>query len=236
MGFFKDIFGRSGRVVRGQVNKAMDSMESATFESTLKQSVKDMKTELTRVVKASAEAMSNTNRLDAEYARYVKQSEEWQGRARKALEAGNDDLARKALVKKREADTQAESLKPAVDKAQETADMLKRQVMELKRKIDEAERMAGTLIARKNAAKAQKKVSQALAGVAEGDNAFAAIRGMEENVAREEAAAKAYESLSLDENDELAKEFEELDDSAGTVDSELDSLKKELESGQRSGS
>ncbi len=235
MGFFKDFFGRSSRVVKGQVNKAMDSMENATFESTLRQSVKDMKTELARVVKASAEAMSNTNRLEAEYERYQRQSEEWQGRAKKALNAGNEELARKALVKKNEADAQVESLKPAVDKARETSGMLKEQVLNLKRKISEAERMAGTLIARKNAARAQKKVSQALAGVADGDNAFAAIQGMEEKVAREEAAAKAYESLSLDENDELAKEFEALDESSGSIDADLDALKKEVESGKQKG-
>lgn len=229
MGFFKDIFGRGSRVARGQANKAMSALEDATFESTLKQSVKDMKTELTRVVRASAEAMSNTNRLEAEYDKYNKEVEEWKNRAVKALQSGKEDLAKKALLKKGECEAQLASMQTSVENARQTSNTLKKQVGELKRKIEEAERMAGTLIARKNAARAQKKVSQALAGAAEGDNAFAAIKAMEESVNRDEAAAKAYETLSMDEDSELAKEFADLDNGSSSVDADLDALKKELE-------
>jgi len=226
MGFFKDIFSRGSRVAKGQVNRGMDALEDATFESTLKQSVKDMKEELNKVVRASADAMSNTNRLEAEFNKYNQQTQDWYKRAKKALEAGNEDLAKKALAKKQESESQVESLRPGVEKAQQTTDMLKKQITDLRRKIQEAERMSGTLIARKNAAKAQKKVAQALAGVGEGDNAFAAIKSMEESVARDEAAAKAYETLSVDDDSDLAKEFEALD--ATPVDADLEKLKQEL--------
>lgn len=226
MGFFSDLFGRSGRVVRGQMNKGMDKIEDATFEATLKQTVRDMKAELNNVVRSSADAMSNHNRLEAEHSKYAKQSQEWHERAKKALEAGNEDLARKALAKKSEADSQVASMQDAVDKARQTKDMLKSRVNELKRKIEEAERNAGTLIARKNAAKAQKKVSQALAGVGEADNAFAAIKTFEESVAREEASAQAYETLSLDGDADLMKEFEALD--VTSTDDDLEALKREL--------
>lgn len=226
MGFFKDLFSRSGRVAKGQINKGMDALEDATFESTLKQSVRDMKEELNRVIRASAEAMSNYNRLEAEYNRYQKQSGDWEERAVKALEAGKEDLAKKALGKKAEMLKQVDSLAPGVEKARQTTEMLKKQVNDLKRKIEEAERMAGTLIARKNAAKAQKKVAQAIAGVGSGNNAFQAIKNMEESVARDEAAAQAYEELAVDEGSDLAKEFEELD--TDSVDDELEALKKKL--------
>ena len=85
MPFLSDIFGRMGRVVRGQANQGMDVIEDATFESTVKQTVADMKEELNRVVRASASAMSNYNRLDAEYQKYVRQSQEWKDRAGMAL-------------------------------------------------------------------------------------------------------------------------------------------------------
>ena len=54
----------------------------------------------------------------------------------------------------------------------------------------------------------------------------AAIKSMEESVAREEAAAKAYEELSVDTDSDLAKEFEALD--TATVDDDLEKLKKEM--------
>src|ERR1700742_3943267 len=106
MAFLQDIFSRVGRVARGQANQGVDAIEDATFEATVKQTVLDMKTELNKVVQASAGAMSNYNRLDAEYQKYVRQAAEWKGRAGQALDAGNEDLARKALAKKSEADKQ----------------------------------------------------------------------------------------------------------------------------------
>jgi phage shock protein A len=204
----------------------MDVLEDATFESTVKQTVRDMKAELNRVVRASADAMSNHNRLEAEYQKYVRQGDEWKERAKKALEAGNEDLARKALAKKSECDRQIQSMEASVESARKTSENLKKQVGDLKRKIQEAERNASTLIARKNAAKAQKKVAQALAGVGEADNAFAALNSFEESVARDEASAKAYESMSTDADEELEAEFAKLDTTS--VDSDLEALKKEL--------
>lgn len=226
MSFFGNIFGRASRVARGQANKGMDVVEDATFESTIKQTVRDMKAELNRVVRASAEAMSNHNRLEAEYQKFVRQSAEWRGRARSALEAGNEDLAKKALAKKAECDKQVGMMQASVDAARATSEKLKDQVQDLKHRIEEAERNASTLIARKNAAAAQRKVAEAMSGVGEADNAFAALESFEESVAREEAQAQAFSSLSLSKDDELMAEFDQLD--TGGVDADLDALREEL--------
>ncbi|MBV9269222.1 MAG: PspA/IM30 family protein, partial [Acidobacteriaceae bacterium] len=158
MGFFSDIFNRAGRVARGQANQGMNAIEDATFETTVRQTVADMKTELNNVVRASAAAMSNYNALDAEYQKYVRQSQDWKTRAGQALDAGNEDLAKKALAKKAEADKQVASLQTAVESARKASDSLKTQVVDLKHKIEEGERTATTLVARKNAATAQRKV------------------------------------------------------------------------------
>ena len=190
------MFNRTGRVARGQVNQGVSALEDATFEATVRQTVADMKTELNNVVRSSAMAMSNYNRLDSEYQKYVKQSQEWKDRAGLALDAGNEDLAKKALARKAESDRQVASLQTAVEQAQKASDSLKNQVGELKRKIDEGERTATTLVARKNAAMAQRKVSEALAGVGKADNAFAQLSHFEESVAKEEATAKAFGELA----------------------------------------
>jgi phage shock protein A len=226
MPFLSDIFGRMGRVVRGQANQGMDVIEDATFESTVKQTVADMKEELNRVVSASAMAMSNYNRLDAEYQKYVRQSQEWKDRAGMALDAGNEDLAKKALAKKAESDTQVNSMQQAVEAARQTSEKLKQQVGELKRKIDEGERTATTLVARKNAAMAQRKVSEAMAGVGHADNAFAQLNRFEESVSKEEATAKAFDQLaSAGKDEDLEKQFAQL--GTHSVDAELEALKKE---------
>jgi phage shock protein A len=226
MAFLTDIFSRMGRVARGQANSGVDAMEDATFESTVRQTVADMKAELNNVVRASAVAMSNYNRLDAEYQKYVRQAQEWKDRAGLALDAGNEDLAKKALERKAESDRQVASMQQSVEQAQATSEKLKSQVGELKRKIDEGERTATTLVARKNAAAAQRKVAEAMAGVGSADNAFAALNRFEETVSKEEATAKAFDQLaSTGKDDDLEAQFAAL--GGHSVDAELAALKAE---------
>jgi phage shock protein A len=226
MGFFSDFFGRAGRVARGQANQGLDAVEDATFEATVKQTVLDMKTELNNAVRASAMAMSNYNRLEAEYQKYVRQSEEWKNRAGLALDAGNEELARKALARKTECDRQVNQMQASVTAAQQASEGLKQQVLELKRRIEEGERTATTLVARKNAALAQRKVAEALAGVGKADNAFAQLGRFEESVSREEATAKAFNQLAAAGKDEtLEAQFAQLE--GGSVDDELAALKRE---------
>jgi phage shock protein A len=204
----------------------MSAVEDANFEATVRQTVADMREELAKAVRASAVAMSNHNRLEAEYQKYVRQAQEWKERAGKALDAGNEDLAKKALLKKGESDRQVASLQTAVDQARQASETLKSQVAELKRKIEEGERTATTLVARKNAAQAQRKVAEALAGVGNADNAFAALGKFEESVAKEEATAKAFNQIGAAGKDEdLEKEFAALE--GGSVEDELAALKRE---------
>ena len=226
MAFFSDIFSRAGRVARGQANAGMSAVEDATFEATVRQTVADMKTELNNVVRSSAMAMSNYNQLDAEYQKYLRQSQDWKARAGQALDAGNEDLAKKALAKKAESDKQVASLQTAVEQAQKASESLKTQVADLKHRIEEGERTATTLVARKNAAMAQRKVSEALAGVGKADNAFAQLSNFERSVAKEEATAKAFDQLaSAGKDDNLEAEFAQL--AGHTVDADLEALKRE---------
>jgi phage shock protein A len=232
MPFLGDVFGRVGRVVRGQTNAGVDALEDATFESTVKQTVADMKTELNNVVRSSAVAMSNYNRLDAEYQKYVRQAQEWKDRAGMALDAGNEDLAKKALAKKAECDRQVASMQTSVQQAQATSEKLKSQVAELKAKIEEGERTATTLVARKNAAMAQRKVAEAMSGVGSADNAFSQLNRFEDTVAKEEATAKAFDDLaSTGKDDDLEKQFAQL--GGHTVDAELAALKAERQAAKQ---
>jgi phage shock protein A len=154
----------------------------------------------------------------------VRQSQEWFARASQALDAGNEELAKKALAKKAEAEQQVNAMQPGVYAARNASEQLKRQVAELKRRIEEAERTATTLVARKNAALAQRKVAEALSGVAEADNAFAALKSFEESVAREEARAQAFEQIAATgSNDAIEAEFAALE--GGRIDQELAALK-----------
>ena len=117
-------------------------------------------------------------------------------------------------------------MQTAVESARQTSEKLKTQVIELKRKIEEGERTATTLVARKNAAAAQRKVAEAMSGVGNADNAFSALNRFEESVSKEEATAKAFDQLaSAGKDEDLEAQFAALGSKG--VDSELEALKRE---------
>ena len=73
---------------------------------------------------------------------------------------------------------------------------------------------------------AQRKVSEALAGVGKADNAFAVLSTFEQSVAKEEATAKAFDQLaSAGKDTNLEAEFAQLQ--GQTVEAELEALKRE---------
>jgi phage shock protein A len=110
--------------------------------------------------------------------------------------------------------------------AQQTSEKLKQQVAELKRRIDEGDRTATTLVARKNAAMAQRRVSEAMAGLGSADNAFSQLNKFEQSVAKEEATAKAFDQLAAaGKDDDLEAQFAQL--GSHSVDNELEALKLE---------
>src|SRR5207237_9936149 len=115
----------------------------------------------------------------------------------------------KRLANQAECDQQAKSRRAAVDAAGATSEKLKQTVAQLKQKIDEGERTATTLVARKNAASAQRKVAEAMAGVGSADNAFGALNRFEQTVSKEEATAKAFDQLASagKEDQDLEKQF-----------------------------
>lgn len=232
MGFW-DFFSRGDRVVRGKANAAMDAIEDANFETTVRQTVKDMKDELRKLVTASADAVANTARLERQHGKFLAQADEWKGRAKTALKAGKEDLARSALMKKKELEKQASDLDPAVTSARTVSDKLKSRIDEMKSRIDEAERNVSTLVARKNAATAQKKVAQALSDVGTSDDAFATLNRFEQAVEKEEAAAIAFDQLAAgtSADADLEEQFAalEMDGLAVGMKDDLAALKNELE-------
>jgi phage shock protein A len=230
MGFW-DWFSRGGRVVRGKANAAMDSIEDATFETTLKQTIQDMKTELRELVDSSADAVANTARLERQHQKIEDQAIDWKKRAKAALQSGREDLARKALGKSKDFDGEAAALEPTVNGAKKISATLQQRIGQLKNRITDAERNAQTLIARRNAAAAQKKIAMALSDVGDSDDAFSTLARFEESVEKEEATALAYDSLAAGNDDQdLASEIAALNTAGDRleIDDDLAALKAEL--------
>lgn len=199
---------RIRRVAEGYMNAKIASLEEATMVSTLKQTIKDMKAELNEVMTLFADATSNADNINAEYEKYIAQSKTWKKNAEEARKAGNEDLAKKALTKKAEIDTQISELKHGVKVSRQSAEQVEKNVLILKKQIVQAERSAGILIARRHAAKVQINAMELKSGTGKANNALAALQAFENLVNQEEAIVQAYNTLEIDD-DALTKEFQE---------------------------
>jgi phage shock protein A len=148
----------------------------------------------------------------------------------KALEQGNEELARKALQDKKEHQTRYDEMKRQYDIAKTNADQLRSQLAEMKDEFNKMKNKKDLLVARAEAAKAQKQINQAMTGFGT-DNAAKGFDRMTEKVLQMEAEAEASKDIrssSRTLDDELAQL-----DKTGGVDDELAALKAQMEAKKR---
>ncbi|PKQ69261.1 PspA/IM30 family protein [Raineya orbicola] len=217
------IFGRIGDIIKANINDLLDKAEDPV--KMIKQMVIDMQEAVTKATSGLAQAMAQEKKLQRDYEKFVAMSKEWENKAMAALQAGNEDLARKALAKKAEADQQANMYKQMYEQAAQTAATLKTQVEQLKAKLDEARMKESTLIARSQAAKAQKEIAKNI-GTFDHSSISAKFSKFEEKILKEEAEAQAFTQLS-EGTTSLDDEFKALEKNMA-VDDELAKLKAKL--------
>ncbi|MDW8295663.1 MAG: PspA/IM30 family protein [Raineya sp.] len=217
------IFGRIGDIIRANINDLLDKAEDPV--KMIKQMVIDMQEAVTKATAGLAQAMAQEKKLQRDYEKFEAMSKEWENKAMTALQAGNEDLARKALAKKAEADQQAATYKQMYEQAAQTTATLKTQVEQLKAKLDEARMKESTLIARSQAAKAQKEIAKNI-GTFDHSSISSKFAKFEEKILKQEAEAQAFTQLA-EGSTSLDDEFKALEKNA-TVEDELAKLKAKL--------
>jgi len=216
------IFLRVADVVKANINELLDKAEDP--EKMLKQMVIEMEESINQTALAVARAIANEKTLERKIEKARKDSLDWEQKAVKALNSGREDLAKAALEKKSLESRNVNDLEPVYTQARETAQKMRDRLATLKAKLDEARTRQNTLIARSQAAKAEKQISQAMAGV--GSDAFSKFDKYERKVEQLEAEASAFGELA-DSGKRLEEEFKMLE-TGSTVDNELNELKKKM--------
>ena len=216
------IFSRMTDVLKANINDLLDKAEDP--EKMIKQMVIEMEEAVNKATTAVGTAIANQKRLEKQYNENKKLSDEWQNKAIQAVNAGRDDLASQALAKKTTYMNSATSLEPVLQRATQAAEQMKGQLAQLKAKLDEARIRQNTLIARHQAAKAKKMISQQMSGI--GGGAFGNFDKFEKKIEDVESEADAHAELA-GENTSLDDEFKKLE-SSSTVDADLAALKAQL--------
>ncbi len=221
------IFGRISDIFKANVNDALDKMEDP--EKMIKQMVIEMQEAIAKATSGLATAMAQEKKLERDYKQNLQAAENWEQKAMQALNAGNEELARKALAKKSDAEKQANQYKAMYEQASQTTEKLKNQVDQLKQKLNEARMKESTLIARSQAAKAQKKIAQQVGNLDMGSS-FAKFDKWEEKILKKESEAEAFTQLSEGSMDDVNDDFKQLEKDA-SIDDDLARLRAKLNQG-----
>ncbi|AZO93542.1 PspA/IM30 family protein [Halocella sp. SP3-1] len=223
MGFFD----RMKTLVKGKANQAMDKLEDKNIEAIVKEEIRKMKGEFRQAKSAVAKSITLVKEAETKANKAKEELEHWADRAKQALEAGNEDLARKAIEKKQEAEKDYKKYQEQVVERRRIADIHKAKVKELQKRIEEAEDRQDELIAAAESARATKEINETMSGLGK-ENASDNLDRLEKRVGKMEAEAQASDELYEDlKKDDLEAQFEELENK-DSIDDELAKLKAEM--------
>jgi phage shock protein A len=179
--------------------------------------------------KAVALAIADEKKLEREMQNQEAQAGEWERKAMLAVEAGKDDLAREALLRKQEYENAFGEYKKQWEAQKKSVGQLKEALKELQNKIEEAQRKKNLLIARAKRAEAQQKIQSTISSISGNKTAFDAFDRMAQKVDQMEAQAEAAKELEdLSSNSDLEKRFAELEKSDASADRMLLELKEKM--------
>lgn len=215
-----NLLDRMGRLIRANLNELLRRAEDP--EKIMEQALLDMKEALKEAREQVAAALAEARRLEREVESHLKEAALWEEKAKEALQAGREDLAKEALRRRKRALDLAEGFKQQLEEQKGLTDRLMTQLKALEAKIDEAEARKKLLLARKK-----------------GVEAAEAVRRMESRLDRH-PALEAFEEmeariLALEDRHEAMKELDQGLDrelSALSADKEVEEellrLKREL--------
>jgi phage shock protein A len=219
------IFARLATLIKSNINDLISRSEDP--EKMLNQIVLDMNTQLLEAKKQVAASIADEKRLAKQVEQEAANAAEWERRAMMAVRAGDDNLAKEALARKKEHDTLTLSYREQWAKQKQAVEQLKLALRALNTKIEEAKRKKNLLIARKKRAEAQKAIHETMSGL-KNASAFEAFDRMANKIDQIEAEAEAGAELSEEySGDVLAHKFSELEQTKG-AEGDLDALKRKM--------
>jgi phage shock protein A len=216
------IFSRIGDVLKANINDMIDRAEDP--EKMVKQIIIDLQKDVRTSTEALGKAMASQRIAERQHEQAVRNSANWESKAKAALAAGDAEMAKKALSYKVKADSDVASTAQMLETITTQTEAIRDQVEALKSKLDEAKGRQSMLIARSQMAKTQKNLAQSMGGM-DASAALDKFTRMEEKIERQEAEASAFAEIAGSTGD--MKSFEQMENDA-KVDAELARLMAEM--------
>ncbi len=221
------LFSRFIRVIKSNFNAGLNKIEDP--EKVLGQLLIEMNQQLIEMKRSVAGAIADEKRIERQMNEQLVQSREWERRAILALKAGKEDLAREALERKRGVDEYAEQYRKQWEQQHAAVEELKNHLKELQKKIEDAGRKKNLLVARAKRVEAQKRINETIGGLND-NSAFEVFDRMNKRIDDMEAETEALGQLvdSRSSEDDIEKQFLELEGGKGSTDLMLEELKQRI--------
>jgi len=221
MGFLS----RLAQLIKSNLNDLINKSEDP--EKMLNQVIVDMNQQLVEAKKQVAVAIADEKRLHKQFGNEANKSRDWEGKAMLAVRSGDDELAKEALLRRKEHDAIAAQYQEQWERQKTFTDQLKSALKALNHKIGEAQRKKNVLIARKRRAEAMKSIQETMSGLSDA-SAFETFDRMAEQIDQMEAEAEAGAEVAEQHTGDILKHrFSELEATAG-ADLELEALKRKM--------
>ena len=201
------VFRRIRQVLLADVNDLIDQVEDP--ERIIRQVIREMEENLRHAREGVLDAIAGEKQLARELESHRNQSEKWREKAASALKAGNEGLAREALIRKKEHDAICQDLTPALDAARKTSQNLKTRYREMEDRLSQTRRKRTTLAARQRSAEARLHLDATVICFEKGLQDTDTLARMEDKVIQIEARTDALEELT-GAVDPLEDEFKQL--------------------------
>jgi len=228
------IFKRIKDIISANISELLEKFEDP--ENVIDEMIREMEESITDIRKQTASAIASSKMTAKKIGQTEKEESKWQNNAELAITEGQDELAKKALHRKREIVEHHSLLKKQLLDEETMITKMKSDLHLVEEKVQEARRKRETLLMKKRAADAKKKMlasTEKARATFDGSassiiNGFDSFAKYEEKIEKELAEAEAREELNGDlKKADLEQEFSHLQ-KGNDLEDELAELKKKL--------
>jgi phage shock protein A len=190
-----NILMRIWNVLRGRTHEWVDRLERP--EDQLKLFLSEVNRQVQDLQRSVAGAIADEKRLQKEIEALTTRSEEWESRAALALQDGNEELARTALARQEECESEAAGLHQSWETQKRATARLRESLKLARSRMAEAGRRYNLLLAQYKSAQTKKRIQETLSDVSD-DSPMAMMEALEDRIRRVEAEAEAQLALGTD--------------------------------------
>ena len=199
------VFSRFLDIVNANINALLDKAEDP--EKMIRLMIQEMEDTLIELKSSAAAKMATLAKSKREYGEAEEEMKRWQARAELAVSKGREDLAREALLAKRQVSERLEPLLNQIANSEEMISVAKSEIDQIEQKLASVKQKYQTMVDRANRAKEEEVINTTMKKST--DDRFAE---MQDQIDRMQASNELNRrNASLDEQFRKLEEMEELE-------------------------